>query len=420
MRGSVIMLNVIEFEGTKEREWLIYKYPKTDIVLGSTLIVRNAQEAVIIKGGELLKQEFKEGTYVLDTGNVPGLSKFVNRIYDKSPFIAEVYYVNLISKLNRQWGSRKPIKVIDPDTDHVKGLRLTAQYCVRVIDAQKFIERLIGAIPQGTMDDFNLLSDFMNGVIDPACTSTISRKINTEHISVYRIIEYLYPLSNEIEDILHTEFRRYGIDFFDFHLRNIDVIDIKPEEGTETFYCPNCGTSISKEIRCCPACGSEVYFKNLHSVFSINEQKLKNYMAGYGKRKEDNSEVYKAKGLGYLRLKTYEQAKNCFSKAIALDYEDSSAYYFMALTLCKGKRPFSILFKDIKKIIEYLETAIQLENNGMYYYLYALLIYDFYEHKKLNYKTTSQEMLQQAKIYGVNKEDMNIIDDYLGISMMQN
>lgn len=208
--------------------------------------------------------------------------------------------------------------------------------------------------------------------------------------------------------------------FFDFHLRNIDVIDIKPEEGTETFYCPNCGTSISKEIRCCPACGSEVYFKNLHSVFSINEQKLKTYMAGYGKRKEDNSEVYKAKGLGYLRLKTYEQAKNCFSKAIALDYEDSSAYYFMALTLCKGKRPFSILFKDIKKIIEYLETAIQLENNGMYYYLYALLIYDFYEHKKLNYKTTSQEMLQQAKIYGVNKEDMNIIDDYLGISMMQN
>ena len=208
------MLNVIEFEGTKEREWLIYKYPKTDIVLGSTLIVRNAQEAVIIKGGELLKQEFKEGTYVLDTGNVPGLSKFVNKIYDKSPFIAEVYYVNLISKLNRQWGSRKPVKVIDPDTDHVKGLRLTAQYCVRVIDAQKFIERLIGAIPQGTMDDFNLLSDFMNGVIDPACTSTISRKINTEHISVYRIIEYLYPLSNEIEDILHTEFRRYGIDFF--------------------------------------------------------------------------------------------------------------------------------------------------------------------------------------------------------------
>lgn len=419
MRGSVIMLNVIEFEGTKEREWLIYKYPKTDIVLGSTLIVRNAQEAVIIKGGELLRQEFKEGTYILDTGNVPGLSKFVNKIYDKSPFIAEVYYVNLISKLNRQWGSSKPIKVMDPVAQEIRELRLTGQYCVRVIDAQKFMERLIGAIPQGTIDDFHLLSDFMNGVIDPACNSTISRKINTEHISVYRINEYLYPLSNEIENILHTEFRRYGIDLFDFYLRNIDVID-KEDGQVDTFHCPNCGASISKQSACCPACGSEVYFRNLHSVFSINEQKLKQYMAGYGKSKEENSEIYKAKGLGYLRLKTYDQAKTCFSKAIALDYEDSSAYYFMALSLCMGKRPFLILFKEIKKIIEYLEAAIQLENNGMYYYLYALLIYDFYEHKSFNYKTTSQEMLHQAKIYGINKEDMKIIDDYLGISMMQN
>lgn len=33
------VLNAIRFDGLRSRDWLIYKYPKEDLVLGSQLIV---------------------------------------------------------------------------------------------------------------------------------------------------------------------------------------------------------------------------------------------------------------------------------------------------------------------------------------------------------------------------------------------
>ena len=43
------IIDVVRFEGLKSRDWLIYKYPSENIVLGSQLIVNQSQEAVFIK-----------------------------------------------------------------------------------------------------------------------------------------------------------------------------------------------------------------------------------------------------------------------------------------------------------------------------------------------------------------------------------
>src|SRR5574344_134700 len=107
MKGSdkMAILDRIKFDGLTSRQWLIYKYPTESIVLGSTLIVGEGQAAVFVYQGKIT-DVFQTGAYVLSTGNLPLLSAFVNIPYGgKTPFTAEIYYVNLTTKLDMLWGT---------------------------------------------------------------------------------------------------------------------------------------------------------------------------------------------------------------------------------------------------------------------------------------------------------------------------
>ena len=108
------ILNRIKFDGLSSREWLVYRYPNEKIVLGSTLIVGEGQAAVFVYQGKIA-DVFTAGAYVLSTGNLPILGKFVNMIYGgDTPFPAEIYYVNLATKLDMFWGTTDAIQLIDP------------------------------------------------------------------------------------------------------------------------------------------------------------------------------------------------------------------------------------------------------------------------------------------------------------------
>ena len=44
-------INLVRFDGLKSRDWLIYKYPSEDLVLGTQLIVQEGQAAIFVKSG---------------------------------------------------------------------------------------------------------------------------------------------------------------------------------------------------------------------------------------------------------------------------------------------------------------------------------------------------------------------------------
>src|SRR5690554_4554022 len=89
----------------------LWKFPNEDLKLGTQLIVGNAQTAFFVKNGKVL-DEFSEGRYTLKTGNIPLLNKLINLPFGgSSPFSAEVWYVNKISKLDNKWGTQKPINL---------------------------------------------------------------------------------------------------------------------------------------------------------------------------------------------------------------------------------------------------------------------------------------------------------------------
>ena len=85
-----------------------------------------------------------------------------------------------------------------------------------------------------------------------------------------------------------------------------------------------------------------------------------------------------ATGLRYLRQRLYDLAIPCFLKAIEAMPDDADSYYYLALSLIKGARPKMLLDRDVKRIEQYLNTAICIQPKAKHYYLAAILNYDYY------------------------------------------
>ena len=82
--------------------------------LGTQLVVYSAQTAFFVKGGKVL-DEFQAGTHTLKSENIPLINKLINLPFgSNSPFKAEVWFINQISKLDIKWGTPTPIQLEDP------------------------------------------------------------------------------------------------------------------------------------------------------------------------------------------------------------------------------------------------------------------------------------------------------------------
>ncbi len=93
---------------------------------------------------------------------------------------------------------------------------------------------------------------------------------------------------------------------------------------------------------------------------------------------EDGGAHY-ALALCYLHLKLYKLAIEHFKRTVELLPNNSDAYYYLGLSLISGRRPMTLSLKEVRCIEEYLRTAMQLnDRSAKYYYLAAILKYDYY------------------------------------------
>ncbi|MBR1964380.1 MAG: SPFH domain-containing protein [Muribaculaceae bacterium] len=97
------LIDVVKCE-VNERE-LVYKFPSSDLRIGTQLVVHTGQVAFFVKGGEVMDM-FSSGTHTIKTSNIPILNKLINLPFGgNSPFQAEVWFINTLSILNSKWGN---------------------------------------------------------------------------------------------------------------------------------------------------------------------------------------------------------------------------------------------------------------------------------------------------------------------------
>ncbi len=219
------IFSVVRFDGLKSREWLIYKYPAEDIVLGSQLIVQEGQVAIFVKNGTVC-DVFYPGTYTLQTENLPILNGIVKLPFGgQTPFSAEIYFVNVTTKLEIAWGTIDPIQLIDPKY-HVKlRIRAFGQMAVKILDPVRLFKEVVGGMPMSDLVRLDKVKDYFKGILVIKVKSAIADIIINEGVSALEISVKLEQISNGVKSQITPEFERYGFEVVNFYTQSINFPD---------------------------------------------------------------------------------------------------------------------------------------------------------------------------------------------------
>ena len=215
------LIDVVKYQANDNE--FVFKFPSEDLRFGTQLVVSISQVAFFVKGGKILDQ-YESGTHTLKSENIPLLNKIINIPFgSSSPFHAEVWYVNLISKLDVKWGTGTPIQLEDPKYGVIVPVRAYGQYGFKINNPRTFLESLVGNMISFTAEK---ISTYFKGKILSSLASLISSKLVRENVSILEINALLDELSDFALNKLKSDFDKFGIELVNFSFISINV----PEE----------------------------------------------------------------------------------------------------------------------------------------------------------------------------------------------
>lgn len=217
------LVKVVEYKGPSNI--LAWKFPQDDLGTWTQLVVRESQEAILFKDGRALDL-FGAGRHTLSTNNIPLLNNIINLPFGgKSPFKAEVWFVNKLNVLDVKWGTRTPIQIQDPKYKVFLTLRAFGQFGVQVEDARKFLVKLVGTAGYFNTDE--LVKNF-RGIMLTKIKDHISSYLVHKKISMLEISAYLEDISEFILEKVTNDFDDFGIKILNFNVNSINVPDDDP------------------------------------------------------------------------------------------------------------------------------------------------------------------------------------------------
>jgi membrane protease subunit (stomatin/prohibitin family) len=139
------ILEVIEYMDPTGQE-IVHRVPEHgsgEIVLGSQCIVRENQVAIFFRDGRALDM-LGPGRHTLTTLNIPLLVNVLKIPFgSKSPFRAEVVFVNLKDYLDLNWVAPEPVPYRDTEFGMVR-LGTRGKFAFQVARPQLFVNQIVG------------------------------------------------------------------------------------------------------------------------------------------------------------------------------------------------------------------------------------------------------------------------------------
>jgi len=212
-------IDVIEWTDNSQ-DTMVYRFNRqgNEIKYGAKLTVRESQIAVFVNEGEIA-DVLSPGIYELETNNIPILTNLQHWDHGfNSPFKAEVYFLNTKRFIDLKWGTKNPIMVRDPEFSMVR-LRAFGTYEIRITDAKKFLNEIVGTDGHFTTDEIeaqltNLITSKFATVMGADETAVLDLAANYEKLGAY-ITEHIAP-----------SFEEYGLELTKMLVENISL----PEE----------------------------------------------------------------------------------------------------------------------------------------------------------------------------------------------
>ncbi len=199
---------------------VVWKHPQFELSTMTQLIVNESQTAILFKNGQRC-DVFGAGRHTLSTGNIPLLNKLINLPFDgKSPFAAEVWFVNQAIPLDLKFGTSNPLQLEDPVYQIVVPIRAFGQFGLQIEDPGLLVHKLIGT--KLKMDQDTLKGHF-KGILISRIKARIAQVIVREKIGVLEIETLLDDLSRSLEEAYAPDFAEFGLAIRAFRIMSISV-----------------------------------------------------------------------------------------------------------------------------------------------------------------------------------------------------
>jgi membrane protease subunit (stomatin/prohibitin family) len=199
---------------------LVWRFPvyNQEIKMGAQLVVRENQVALFVNEGKAADL-FTPGRYEIQTQNVPILTTLRGWKYGfESPFKAEVYFFNTRLFADLKWGTTNPVMMRDAEFGMIR-LRAFGTYAMRIADAKKFFESVVGT--RGLTN-----TDEITGQLRSIVLSRLSDAIAEAKVPALDLAAHYDELSSAGRTVLAPEFSSFGLELARFFIENISL----PEE----------------------------------------------------------------------------------------------------------------------------------------------------------------------------------------------
>lgn len=215
------IIEVIKYDGPNDI--LVWKFPNEDFNTNTQLIVGPAQEAIFVKGGQVLER-FISGTYTLSTKNYPFIRALVGLVTGGvSPFSCTVYFVNKVVSMGIDWGTDTPISVIDPVYRVPIDVRSYGDFSLRVENGQKLMEKLVGQTYGVSHQEIQQL---FSNMMATQVRGVISGTMLERQLSPIGIDAHLPAMSVAAAEKIRPIFEPYGMEVSHFTIAAITAPEL--------------------------------------------------------------------------------------------------------------------------------------------------------------------------------------------------
>ena len=210
------LIDVIEWTDPSNKT-MVHKYDMNgkEIMMGAQLTVRESQVAVFVNEGQLA-DIFEPGRYELQTSNMPILTALKSWKYGfKSPFKADVYFINTKQFLDMKWGTSNPVMMRDTEFGMIR-LRAFGIYSFRVSDPEAFLKEVFGTSALFTVEG-------VEGQIKRTIVSGLSDAIAESHIPALDLAANYDEIGNYTLQAVNPKLAPLGLTLCSFVIENISL-----------------------------------------------------------------------------------------------------------------------------------------------------------------------------------------------------
>ena len=210
------LVDVIEWKDDS-RNTIAWRYDcgGKEIMMGAQLTVRESQLAVFVNEGKLA-DVFTPGMYTLETSNMPVMTALKSWPHGfKSPFKADVYFINTRRFVDCKWGTSNPVMMRDREFGMIR-LRAFGVYSFRVTDAALLLREVLGTAGTLSVDD-------VEGQIKRTIISGLSDILGESGIAALDLASQYDELSTLALNILSPRIEEMGMRLEAFAIENISL-----------------------------------------------------------------------------------------------------------------------------------------------------------------------------------------------------